>query len=199
MNNIGFVYRWIDTSNDKYYIGSHKGDVNDNYIGSGFYFKRAYNNRPESFVREILYIGEDYRELEDFILEELDAKNDEKSYNLTNCSAGVRSHNESSISKMSKKLKGRIFTEEHRLKLSKKKQGKLHPQYGKKGYFTGKKHTEETKAKMSKLKSRSIYCALNDKTYNSSVEASNHLGICKYHVNNMINGYRKNKYQLFQV
>ena len=25
----GFVYKWVDTSNGMYYIGCHKGDVND--------------------------------------------------------------------------------------------------------------------------------------------------------------------------
>ena len=49
----GFVYKWYDTSNDMYYIGS-KGDVNDGYIGSGTSFLKAYNKRKESFFREIL-------------------------------------------------------------------------------------------------------------------------------------------------
>ena len=64
----GFVYKWVDTSNGMYYIGCHKGDVNDRYIGSGTYFLKAYNKRPEAFLREVLYVGEHFAELEEFML-----------------------------------------------------------------------------------------------------------------------------------
>lgn len=84
----GFVYKWVDCSNDMYYIGSHKGSPSDNYVGSGIYFSRAYSKRPEAFSREIIYNGVDYRELEEFILEELDAMNDSMSYNLKNSATG---------------------------------------------------------------------------------------------------------------
>lgn len=87
----GFVYKWVDSSNDMYYIGSHKGTVDDGYIGSGTHFNRAYSKRPECFTRQILYIGEDYLELEEFILEELDAANDNMSYNLKNKALGFGS------------------------------------------------------------------------------------------------------------
>ena len=54
----GYVYRWNDNTNGMWYIGSHNGS-RPNYIGSGVYFKKAYNSRPESFSREIIYEGED--------------------------------------------------------------------------------------------------------------------------------------------
>ena len=84
----GFVYKWIDSSNDMYYIGSHKGSPSDDYVGSGIHFSRAYSIRPEAFSREIIYNGVDYRELEEFILQEMDAANDSMSYNLKNFAMG---------------------------------------------------------------------------------------------------------------
>jgi len=79
----GYVYRWTDSSNGKKYIGSHNGKDN-NYKGSGKRFKLAYNKRPECFTREILYTGPDYIELEGFILEIEDVKNNDSYYNLSN-------------------------------------------------------------------------------------------------------------------
>lgn len=34
------------------YIGSHIGDINDGYIGSGKYFINAYNKNPEFFIEK---------------------------------------------------------------------------------------------------------------------------------------------------
>ncbi len=79
----GYVYKWVDSSNEKMYIGSHNGKKKD-YIGSGKLFKRAYDIRPECFTREILYMGADFAEVEELILETLDVKNDTMYYNLTN-------------------------------------------------------------------------------------------------------------------
>jgi len=50
----GFIYRWLDSSNGKMYIGSHIGNVCDRYKGSGHMFKYAYKKRPECFTRTIL-------------------------------------------------------------------------------------------------------------------------------------------------
>ena len=104
--SVGFVYKWIDSSNQMYYIGSHKGSPNDEYIGSGVHFSRAYSKRPEMFSREIMYNGVDYRELEEFILEELDAAKDQMSYNLKNASMGGHMGAEG-IEKMRNSLKGK--------------------------------------------------------------------------------------------
>ena len=102
----GFVYKWIDSSNQMYYIGSHKGSPNDEYIGSGIHFNRAYSKRPEMFSREIIYNGVDYRELEEFILEELDAEKDTMSYNLKNSAMGGHMGTEG-IEKMRNSLTGK--------------------------------------------------------------------------------------------
>ena len=102
----GFVYKWIDSSNQMYYIGSHKGSPNDEYIGSGIHFNRAYSKRPEMFSREIIYNGVDYRELEEFILEELDSAKDPMSYNLKNSAMGGHMGAEG-IEKMRNSLTGK--------------------------------------------------------------------------------------------
>ena len=49
----GFVYLWRDTKN-KYYLGSHLGELDDGYTGSNNRFQRAYKSRPSSFKRKIL-------------------------------------------------------------------------------------------------------------------------------------------------
>jgi len=129
---------------DLYYIGSHKGEVNDGYIGSGIYFKRAYNKNPTSFKREILYNGYDYLELEEFILKTLDAMNDKKMYNLKNDAVGGWEHIYSNIELVNKKNR----------RISESKKGKVfkHLEYDKNGVnnpMFNKKHTEESKIKMS--------------------------------------------------
>jgi hypothetical protein len=120
---LGFVYCWINSSNSKYYIGSHKGNTNDGYVGSGKIFKRAYKKRPDVFEREILYTGEYYREVEDLILKIFDVENDDKSYNLKaigtgGCSKGIK-RSEETKDKMSKAKIGMVFTDSHRANISK--------------------------------------------------------------------------------
>lgn len=116
----GFVYKWIDSSNDMYYIGSHKGSPSDDYVGSGIHFSRAYSKRPKAFSREIIYNGVDYRELEEFILQEMDAANDSMSYNLKNSAMGGNM-GEEGLKKMAAKLRGRNHTPEACDKISKGK------------------------------------------------------------------------------
>lgn len=81
----GFVYKWSNKVNNKWYIGSHKGSLDDGYIGSGYQFNLALKKYGiESFTREILYEGDDYREVETQILTKLNAKDDKMSYNVVN-------------------------------------------------------------------------------------------------------------------
>ena len=53
-NYYGFIYKWTDSTNGKTYTGSRKGSIDDNYIGSGILFKKAYKKRSNEFQREIL-------------------------------------------------------------------------------------------------------------------------------------------------
>jgi hypothetical protein len=114
--DIGFVYLWENTLNSKKYIGSHKGVINDNYIGSGVYFKRAYNNNKDFFKRTILYAGKNYRFYEEKLLKKLNVAYSEEYYNLKNDAIGgwEHTHNNSEIIKrrnqgISKAKKGIYF------------------------------------------------------------------------------------------
>jgi len=165
----GFVYKWINTRNGKWYIGSHKGSVDDGYIGSGKVFVRAYKKHKEYFERHILYVGLDFREVEELILETLDASSDKNSYNLKNSSVGGdtsmffteesrRRMSEGSRKKdysipmpqdvrdkISKSLTGRKISDNLRKKYSEIRKGEANP-------FFGKQHTEETRRKISEKK-----------------------------------------------
>ncbi len=90
-----FVYMWINKRNNMRYIGSHKGSTDDGYIGSGVYFKRAYNKEPENFERHILQFYDNEEQMkqgEQNYLEEANAIENEKFYNLTNLSGGGNLH-----------------------------------------------------------------------------------------------------------
>lgn len=86
---IAFIYRWTNIENSMKYIGSHIGDIDDGYIGSGKYFINAYRKNPDSFRREILEIieGDDvkYRikDLEEYYLNKYNVSEDPLYYNIS--------------------------------------------------------------------------------------------------------------------
>ncbi len=162
----GFVYKWYDTSNDMYYIGSHKGCIDDGYIGSGTYFLKAYNKRKKFFIRDILYIGEHYRLYEETILEYLDAQQDSNSYNLINKASGG-GH-----------FKGLNLTEKHKKNISIGISGKNNP-------------NADGKASM-----KPVYSEVDNLYFKSRNHAANYYGISGPYCGNMINGKKKNKYKL---
>ncbi len=85
----GFVYRWTNKLNGKWYLGSHKGSPSDTYTGSGRLFLAAIKKYGISnFDREILYEGPNYRAVEDKALKALNAEKSRKSYNMKNHSSG---------------------------------------------------------------------------------------------------------------
>lgn len=140
--DVGFVYLWENVYNKKYYIGSHKGYIDDGYIGSGKYFKRAYRKNPNSFIRKILYVGCDFLNYEQELLEFVDAKNNDKFYNLVNkVGAGWHPcHTEEARAKRVKSITGIAPKCAFR-----DKDGSKNPMYG-------KNHSEVTKNKISKSK-----------------------------------------------
>ena len=68
-----FVYKTTNVKNGKIYIGVHRGERDDGYLGSGNLIKRAIKKHGvESFVREILF---EYERLEDALLKESEIVN----------------------------------------------------------------------------------------------------------------------------
>jgi len=59
-----YVYKIVNKTNNKFYIGVHKGDfLNDSYYGSGKAIKRAVNKYgKESFKKEVLFIFNNKKE-----------------------------------------------------------------------------------------------------------------------------------------
>lgn len=117
----GYVYRFIHNSTNKWYIGSHN-DSKENYNGSGLVWKYAkLKYGLENFTKEILYKGENCRELEELILMTLDAKNDPMSYNLKNTAIGGAFYGKSNG------MFGKTFTDDHRYKCGSAFRGKSRP------------------------------------------------------------------------
>jgi hypothetical protein len=50
----GFIYLWYDRVRKMFYVGSHKGSENDNYICSSKHMIKEYRKRPHDFKRKIL-------------------------------------------------------------------------------------------------------------------------------------------------
>jgi len=90
----GFIYKWVNHVNKKYYIGSHYGPLDDGYVGSGVWFRRAYNKNPENFSRTILkYLtSEDPVELltleQQYLITECEVGNKDKCYNISRRAGG---------------------------------------------------------------------------------------------------------------
>ena len=160
----GFVYRWYDASNGKFYIGSHKGTPDDGYLGGGVLFRRAYAKRPESFTREIMYKGVNYREYEQTILDYDDAANNDMFYNLVNHAWGGSpkgiAKKESTKKKMSQAAKGVSKSESHRKAVSDSLKGK-----------TGGEARN----------TKSVYCGHLNKRFDTIKECAEALGV-KYGV-----------------
>lgn len=80
------IYKTINLVNNKYYIGYHKTeDLNDTYLGSGVFLKKAINKYgKENFKKEILFIfnNKESALLKEHELVNQDIINDKKSYNL---------------------------------------------------------------------------------------------------------------------
>jgi group I intron endonuclease len=204
----GFVYRWYDSSNGMYYVGSHKGTVNDGYIGSGKRFSRAYSKRPECFTREIFYVGEDYRELEEFILDTIDAKSNPAYYNLINGSFNCKFSKEQR-EKISNSLRGKKASKEAREKMSASRTGE-------KNHFYGRTHSEETRRKISEAKKgkyvgdeamqnawnaskKRVYCKHLDREFDSIRECAEAVGLSPSVITNMIKGVQRNRYGIVKI
>lgn len=63
MSKYGFVYIWRDRKHNRYYIGSHWGDIADGYVCSSTWMRNAFKRRPRDFKRRIIKTGIDRRDL----------------------------------------------------------------------------------------------------------------------------------------
>ena len=93
MTYIGFVYIWYDKLRKLYYIGSHKGNVDDRYICSSSRMLKAYKKRPQDFKRRIIkftnnLIKEEQKYLDMIKNEELLYGKKPKYYNVKRFAAG---------------------------------------------------------------------------------------------------------------
>ena len=155
--------------------------MKDKYIGGGIYFKRAYNLRKDFFAREILYVGSDFREIEELILITLDCEGDKLSYNLKNSAVGGNMGQEG-VEKMRAKITGVKKSESAREKMR------------------NKIVSSDTRKKMSdSFVEYSIYCGLNNKTYFSAKEAGLDLGYSAQYIRQMANEKKKNRLQIQKI
>jgi len=81
-----FLYCWVNTQNNKLYIGSHVGCDNDGYVCSSKVMLKEYKNNSYIFKRSIIAHGteSDIRHLETVLLKKLDAAKSDEFYNLIN-------------------------------------------------------------------------------------------------------------------
>jgi len=133
MNKYGFVYLWYDRKHRRYYIGSHWGTEEDGYVCSSNWMRDSYRRRPSDFKRRIL--KKIYTDRKELLIEE------ERFLQMTKSNEiGKRYYN----------LKRNTFSnawytdEKQKLSVSEK--------IGRTNSISqlGKKHSEETKRKISK-------------------------------------------------
>ena len=56
----GYIYLWYDTKAKLFYLGGHKGKVEDSYVCSNIKMLNAYKKRPETFKFKVLeYVNGD--------------------------------------------------------------------------------------------------------------------------------------------
>ena len=171
------IYKTTNLINGKFYIGKDVRNLNC-YLGSGELLKKAIKKYGKNnFVKEILEICDNLTELDErekYWIKKLDSIN--QGYNLTEGGTGGDTFtNNPNKEEIRNKLKKRVVSEDvikKRLEnLIPFQPGENHPNYGKKqsqetikkrlmsfqenGFnspMEGKKHTEETKTKISKNK-----------------------------------------------
>lgn len=130
-----YVYEITNNINGKKYIGKrscHCKIEDDKYMGSGKYLWNSINHHGiENFSKEIIYVGnceEEVYDWEEYLIEKYDLISDNNFYNLKSGGKGFRSRD---------------------------LQGEKNHNYGgenlkgEKNPFYGKKHSEETKLKIS--------------------------------------------------
>ena len=161
-----YVYCTTNIINNRKYIGSHAGELDDNYFGSGVHFKKSFKKYgTNSFVKDILWVGpkSHMRDMETFWCEYFDVANNSLFYNCTNKGTGYEKGKPNiKLSEVRKSMnivpwaKGKTKETDDTVKLISEKlkgkpsgmKGKIAWNRGKVGTMLGKKHTEEAMSKM---------------------------------------------------
>lgn len=131
MSYAGFIYEWTNKLNGMKYLGSHKGKIDDGYVGSGKRFENARKKYGiENFERTIIeYVEEETNILlrEQFYLDKFNCARSSLYYNISPNAGGGNCGNGSKISESRKKRfatdliisnKGKPMSNEQRLKLA---------------------------------------------------------------------------------
>lgn len=201
----GYIYKTTNNINGKIYIGQHKSQILDEkYLGSGSLIKKAINRYGiENFSIEIIDWGYDKFDLnqkEIYWIAEMNSKNSDIGYNLTDGGEGVCG------------MTGIKFTEEHKRKISAalsklpkgRFKGEKNPNYGKRATpeqsahystiyknspgvknssrFEGHTHSEETKKRISDSvkKRRFIFnCKICGESFEAKSNRSLYCNSCK--------------------
>ena len=135
------VYKTTNLINGRFYIGAHStNDLNDNYLGTGRLISEAIRKYGrESFLREILFVYDNPKEMYEKERELVDHSNPQ-SYNLVEGGQG-----------------GWGWSDERKTEQSSKLSGSNNPMYGvsrlgKSAPHYGRKHSPESIAKMRAAK-----------------------------------------------
>lgn len=192
----GFIYMTTNLVNGMKYIGQHKGDGTDNYLGSGDRLVMAVKKYGrENFERKILCFAENKDELNQLEIEYIliyNAVESDKFYNIAyggniNPRYGEdngmfgRNHSEDSRRKMSTTRQQKLangeydyfFGDEFKQKMSNVTKGVKNGMYG-------KHHSEESKRKMSENSKGLTEGERNGNYGNKGDKAKNGKKIYKY-------------------
>lgn len=104
MHQEAFTYCWTDKKNNKLYVGTHKGSVDDGYVCSSKTMLAEYTERPCDFSRVVLATGtyKDMIVFEKSILISANASKDESFYNMHNGDGNFynKGHSKNTIEKL---------------------------------------------------------------------------------------------------
>jgi hypothetical protein len=171
------IYKTTNKINQKFYIGMHKTDnLEDGYIGSGKLLKRAIEKYGiENFEKEILFV---YNNIQDMIAKEIELITEDEiknplCYNLTPGGWGGNRitdanhpiHQPDHCKKMRKAFCDSLSDplKKERFSIIQSEKMKKNHQAGKIKYdtFSGKKHSDESRLRMSKAKKGKTFGANN--------------------------------------
>lgn len=132
----GYIYKTTNLINGRLYIGQHRGTFTNSYLGSGHIIKEAIKKYGyKNFKLEVLAFASSQAMLNGlemkYIFEYRQVFGKEFLYNITNGGTGA----------------GTTHSNEHNQKVSETKK-KLYAEGKLKGFFTGKKFSEEHKRKI---------------------------------------------------